>query len=148
MLNLGGGFGQGKLSWTGDSIDDTGFGMVLKMGVGTNDQVQIYCTNQVLWYSPGRFTNTVLNGMTGLGFSYFFEPQAPSFFISGAFGVGVFAASDFGGGETGFGFTLGAGYEIVRSFSIEFTFMNSGLSDYFEDTSISNILVTLNWLAY
>ena len=143
MLNLGLGFGQGKLSDSSDSVDGTGFGTDFKIGAGTSDKLMIYYTNRVVWYSPDGASSTWYNGMSAVGVSYFLEPQSPSFFFSGALGIGVI--SNTFDSESGFGFTLGAGYEFARNFIAEITYMYAGLDN---DLSISNIALTVSWLAY
>ena len=149
MLNLGGGFGQGKVSWDGGSVDGTGFGTDFKIGGGPSNQVLVYYTNRALWYSPGSSSSNWVNGMSAAGVSYFLEPQSPCFFFSGALGIGVLSDSGSGGSESGFGFTLGVGYEIVRSFIAEITLMHAGLSvDSDDNPSVSNLMVTFSWLAY
>lgn len=149
MLNLGGGFGQGKVSWDGGSVDGTGICTDLKIGGGPSSQILVYYTNRALWYSPENSSIDLVNGMSAAGISYFLEPQAPSFFFSGALGLGVLTDSEASDGESGFGFTMGIGYEIARSFIAELTFMYAGLSnDSNSNPSISNIAVTISWLAY
>ena len=149
MLNLGIGFGQGKISAGGESVDGTGICTDFKIGGGPNNQILVYYTNRALWYSPENTSVELINGMSAAGVSYFLEPQAPSFFFSGALGVGVLTDSEFDGSESGFGVTLGVGYEIVNNFIVEFTFMHAGLAnDYDFDASISNLALTISWLAY
>lgn len=145
MLNLGAGFGQGKLSGSSDSVDGTGFGTDFKIGGGTSSQLMIYYTNRVVWYSPDGTSSTWYNSMSAAGVSYFLNPDAPSFFFSGALGIGVISIGDGFDSETGFGFTLGAGYEFARNFIAEITYMYAGLDN---DLSISNIMVSVAWLAY
>lgn len=145
MLNLGAGFGQGKLSWNGMSVDGTGFATDFKIGGGPSSQILLYYTNRVLWYSPDGASNTWTNGMSAAGMSYFLKPQAPSFFFSGALGIGAIGDTDGSDGESGFGFTIGAGFEIVRNLTVELNYMNSSLDN---DFTISNLLFTVNWLAY
>jgi len=145
MLNLGLGFGQGKLSGSSDSVDGTGFGTDFKIGAGTSSQLMIYYTNRVVWYSPDGASSTWYNGMSAAGVSYFLNPDAPSFFFSGALGIGVISAFDGLASESGFGFTLGVGYEFARNFIGEINYMNAGLDN---DLSISNIALTISWLAY
>ncbi len=158
MLNLGLGFGQGKLSASGfgasASVDAIGFGGDFKIGGGPSSQVQIYYTNRTLWYSPeaGGESGDLINGMSAAGVSYFLEPQAPSVFFSGALGMGVVVDSEADDSMSGFGFSLGVGFEFVPNFIAELTFMHSGVSGDNDidgiDFSISNIMVTVSWLAY
>ena len=145
MLNLGAGFGQGKLSWHSESVDGTGFATDFKIGGGPSSQVLVYYTNRVVWYSPEGAFNTWTNGMSAAGVSYFLKPQAPSFFFSGALGLGAIGDSDGRDGESGFGFTIGAGFEIIRSLTLELNYMGASLDN---DFSISSLLFTVNWLAY
>ncbi len=145
MLNLGLGFGQGKASDSSYTADGTGFATDFKIGGGPSNQFLVYYTNRVLWYTPDGAQSTWYNGMSAAGVSYFLEPTAPSFFFSGALGIGVWSYNDNFDNETGFGFTIGAGYEFARNFIAEITYMNSGL-DY--DINISNIAITVAWLAY
>jgi hypothetical protein len=149
MLGLGAGYGQGKISYNDSSVDGMGFCSDFKIGGGPSNKVLVYYTNRALWYSPGEYSDSVINGMSAAGVSYFLEPQAPSFFFSGALGLGVISDSDASDGESGLGFTFGIGFEMVRSFIVELTYMRSGLStESTSDWSISNIAVTLSWLAY
>jgi len=158
MLNLGAGFGQGKLTASGfgasASTDAVGFGGDFKIGGGPSSQVLVYFTNRTLWYSPevANIEGNLINGMSAAGVSYFLEPQAPSFFFSGALGVGVAVDRDADESMSGMGFTLGVGFEFARSFIAELTFMYSGVSGDIDidgvDWSISNIMVTVSWLAY
>jgi len=151
MMNIGGGFGQGRFSWQGNSVDGTGFIADIKIGGGPSDQVHIYYVNQALWYSPGSSSSRVINAFYGGGVSYYLEPQAPSLFFSGALGLGMLINADWDGSDSGgFGFTLGAGYEIVRNLAVEFTFMNSSVSSDFssENNTISHFAITFSWLAY
>ena len=149
MLNLGAGFGQGKISWDGGSSSGMGFGSDLKIGGGTSSQLQFYYSNRVIWYSPDNSSAELVNGMSAAGFTYFYKPQAPSLFILFALGIGVLSDSEASDGEAGFGATIGVGYEIVRSLTVEFTYMNAELSeDYDIDASISNLMLTISWLAY
>jgi len=149
MLNLGAGFGQGKISWKGGSVDGTGICTDFKIGGGPSNQFLVYYTNRALWYSPDNSSVDLVNGMSAGGVTYFLEPKAPSFFFSGALGIGVLTDSEVSDSESGFGLTVGIGYEIVRNFIVEFTYMYAGLSnDYDEDPSISNLALTISWLAY
>jgi len=149
MLNLGVGFGQGKISGDGDSIDGTGICTDFKIGGGPSNQILVYYTNRALWYSPENSSIDLVNGMSAAGVSYFLEPKAPSFFFSGALGIGVLTNSEISDSESGFGMTLGVGYEILSNFIVELTFMHAGLSnDYGFDANISNLALTISWLAY
>lgn len=165
MLNLGVGAGSAKMTGSaGDfdaSLDETGFGGDFKIGGGINPQTMIYYTNRTLFYStemtyydPILETNhtassDLINGMSAVGVSYFLEPQAPSFFFSGALGIGVLTDSEGDDSESGFGFTVGAGYEFAKNWIIEGTYMHAGIGEELGvDFSISNLMLSVSWLAY
>ena len=151
MLNLGVGFGQGKYTGGDRSYDATGFGTDFKIGGGLgNNKVLIYFTNRTLWYSPDSGGSRI-NGISAAGVSYFLSPQAPSFFFLGALGLGVSSNNDTSTARSGFGFTIGAGYEFAQHFTAELTYMDTGLSgdsDLGGDLGASSIMLTLNWLGY
>ena len=152
MLNVGVGLGQGEYTGGDISYDAIGFGTDFKIGGGLgNNKVLIYYSNRALWYSPDTGGGRT-NGMSAAGVSYFLSPQAPSFIFSGALGRGVSRHSDTSTSRSGFGFTIGAGYEFVRNFTAELTYMGADLG---EDSgpggsslSASSIMLTLNWLGY
>lgn len=160
MLNLGVGAGQAK--WTAEdegievSFDKTGFGGDFKIGGGINPQTMIYYSNRTLFYSldfsdgmGGTVSSNLVNGMSAVGVSYFLQPQAPSFFFSGALGIGVLTDSEGEDSQSGFGFTFGAGYEFAKNWIIEGTYMNASIGEEMGvDMSISNLMVSVSWLAY
>jgi len=162
MLNLGIGFGQGalKASAMGTSVtaDAMGFATDFKIGAGTSNQFQIYYTNRALWFSPeigegeNKISGNLYNGMSAAGVTYFLEPQAPSVFFSGALGIGVTNDQDADYPMDGFGFTAGVGFEFTRNFVAELTYMHAGVSGDHDidgvDTSISNLMIAVSWLAY
>ncbi|MEN8007702.1 MAG: outer membrane beta-barrel protein [Candidatus Krumholzibacteriota bacterium] len=158
MLNLGAGMGQGKLSASGfgasASFDAMGFGTDLKIGGGLSSQVLLYYTNRALWYTPevAGIDWKLTNGMSAAGVSYFLEPQAPSVFFSGGLGVGVVNDRDVDETMSGFGITLGVGFEFARNVIAELTLIHSGVSGDNDiegiDWTISNVMVTVSWLAY
>ena len=161
MLNLGVGAGQAKwnMSTAGIdvSLDKTGFGGDFKIGGGINPQTLLYYTNRTLFYSiealdfyTGEpYTADFVNGMSAIGVSYFLQPEAPSFFFSGALGIGVLTDSEGSDSESGFGFTLGAGYEFAKNWIVEGTYMNAKVAEELGiELSISNLMVSVSWLAY
>lgn len=150
VLNLGAGAGQGKLKVSGDggslSEDGTGFSTVFKIGGGVSEQVVLYYTNRVIWWSSeGVSVNT---GMSAAGVSYFFQPQAPAFFLTGALGLGVAKVEDFDA-ESGIGFGIGAGFEFSRNWTVEIQYLSAKVDEAAGlDLTASNLAVTLSWFAY
>lgn len=150
VLNLGGGFGQGKLKVSGNgasmSEDGTGVSTVFKIGAGLSPQAVLYYTNRVIWWSSsGVSVNT---GMSAAGFSYFFQPQAPSFFLTGALGIGVATVEDFDS-DTGFGFGIGAGFEFAKNWTVEVNYLSAKVDEEGPlSLTASNLALTVSWFAY
>jgi len=155
MLNLGAGFGKAEFSISNDnssvSLDENGFGGDFKIGMGNNSQTLIYYTNRTLFYTIENVD--FINGMSAIGASYFFEPQAPSFFLSAGMGLGVLAISTSDSfdteSESGLGFTVGAGYEFATNWIIEATYLDATVaSENNIDLGISNLMISVSWFAY
>jgi hypothetical protein len=139
MLNLGAGFGQ-TFSSSG-SYNTTGFVTDFKIGGGPSNNVQIYYTNRVLWYSYDFTSTTYAKGLSAVGVSYFLKPHSPSFFFSGALGLGAINSSSGRSSDAKLGFTLGAGVEFAHHFIAELTIMNA------IDLG-TNLMLSISWLAY
>jgi opacity protein-like surface antigen len=149
-LNLGAGVGQGHLkfsnstnSWT---QDETGFATDFKIGVGLSPQAVLYYENRVVWWSVEEIS--VTTGMSAVGFSYFFSPQAPSFFLNASLGLGV-ANIENDDSETGVGGGIGAGFEFTRNWTIEASYLTAKVYEEGDFSSTaSNLALTINWFAY
>lgn len=149
MLNLGAGFGQGKVSYSdangSQSLDGTGFSTDFKIGAGLSPQAVLYYTNRVVWWSDGFSWTT---GMSAVGFSYFLKPEAPSFFFSGSLGLGV-ASIESSASDTGFGFGLGVGFEFTRNWTVEASFLSAKVAEEGDESlTASNFALTISWFAY
>jgi len=150
ILNLGAGMGQGKLKLSGsnDSLteDGTGISSDFKIGAGLSSNAVLYYTSRVIWWSANGFN--VNTGMSAVGFSYFFSPQAPAFFLSGSLGIGVATVENIDT-ETGAGFGIGAGFEFTKNWTIEASFLSAKVEEVGNiDLTASNIAVTVSWFAY
>jgi opacity protein-like surface antigen len=160
LLGLGLGFGSAKqtVSSGGASVSNTESGVAtsLKIGGGINDQVLLYYSNRVVFYSTnGATDHSFYQGMSAAACTYYLEPVGPSFFFSGELGIGVIRDrdSDDDASDTGFGFGLGAGYEFSPHFSVEGSFMHAtvgseNIDGHDVDFSINNFTVTANWLGF
>jgi len=134
-FNLGGGFGLGLASYTqtisggqyaGTSSRQNPLAIMtdLKIGGAPSDQVQIYYISRASWFSMQNvFEDEVViaNVWNGLGVSYYFQPQAPSPYLTGSFGFSTWSATFESDSEEwyGIGVTGGAGYEFVKHWSVE-----------------------------
>jgi len=147
MLGLGAGYGSAKISWDGDSDSQTGLATTFKIGGGTSNQLQLYYSNRVIFFSENDYN--FYQGMSAFGVSYYLEPTAPSFFFSGELGLGALNSFESGyDGDSGFGFTIGGGFEIAPHLILEANYMSAGVGDSPFDYTISNFTVTFSWLGY
>ncbi len=113
-------------SWTYDRENKFAVMTDFKIGHGFTNQVQVYWMSKVSWF--GFEDETVVNGVGGLGITYFSQPMAPSTYIFGGLGFSTWSTpwEEFGVYEpekqsTGFGFGLagGVGQEFSRHWSFE-----------------------------
>jgi opacity protein-like surface antigen len=86
--------------------------------------------------------------MSPVGYSYFFNPQAPSFFLSGSLGLGV-ANYENADSDNGFGWGIGAGYEFATNWVIEASYLSAKVYDEGDfGLTASNLALTISWFAY
>ncbi len=168
MLGLGAGFGSAK--WDMDISGDvagtsieigasgswSGLATDVKIGGGASEKLLVYYTSRQVFFSVE--STSWLQGLNGVGVSYFLEPVGPSFYFNGALGLGgVRLLDDGGGSENGVGFLVGGGYEFTSHWSIEANYMQAnvfsesasvGGAEVSADWKVSNFTVSVNWLAY
>jgi len=126
---MGGGLGAGITSFTATvdyfgmqltSDRETKFSVVTNflIGGGVSQNMLLYYLNKVSWFSTGD--EIAIFGLTGLGMTYYLQPKAPSPLLKAGLGFSSFMAP-FESYEDywGFGFSLGAGYELSPHWSIE-----------------------------
>jgi opacity protein-like surface antigen len=168
---LGGGIGMGLTSYTYEENHNSVYyrrssskseskATVLtdvKIGYAPSELVQVYLMSRVAWLSwEGDLT---ASGVHGLGVTYFFEPEAPSWFLTAGLGIStwekVVLVQLGGGGRVtwyGFGLTMGAGYEFAPHSSVEgrVTWGNPNTgSDYFQESlNTLSLGVTVNFRRY
>ncbi len=134
---LGGGLGLGLTSFTQTleyTIMDTSttsdrenkFAVMtdFKIGFGATEQVLVYYTNKVSWFSIENVYKdnvTIANGLGGVGVAYYFKPTGPSPYISGGLGLSTWMLPFESDADTwtGFGLVVGGGYEFSPHYSIE-----------------------------
>jgi hypothetical protein len=130
-LVIGVGVGPGLISVEDDK--NIGFMADVEIGYALNNQFQIQLVNKTAWYSAywvvdyswmyqwvKKAKYTTVQGLSGLGATYFFQPEAPSLYLIGGIGMaytwapGVDAES-----YTGIGLCFGGGYEFARYWRAE-----------------------------
>ncbi len=90
------------------------------------------------------------------GFTYFFEEQAPSFFMEGTAGAALIADGFNDRLKNGVGFNLGGGYEFKSRFNVKLNIVygnekHQGTTYFEEDmheTYAISCLLTLNFMLY
>ncbi|MBU8871436.1 MAG: porin family protein [Gemmatimonadales bacterium] len=145
VLNLGAGMGLADVS----ASDGTSLGLAgdFKIGSGLNSQILIYFTNRTLFFSQND--SGLTSGLSAVGASYFLKSEAPSFFVSGAFGEGRLIDSNVSGSKSGLGYTAGLGFEFASNWIVEATYMNAKVDSGLDaDWTISNLVLSFSWLAY
>jgi len=126
---LGGGAGLGAVSSEGDDTK-LAFMTDFVIGYAPTPQLAIHYTNKVAWYSTEWITGsiwdwqtesiTTVAGVSAAAVTYWFQPVAPSPFITGGIGIGIQAAPFESNADsyTGLGLVGGAGYEFSRHWSV------------------------------
>ena len=151
-VGLGLGYG-GVENNTGYSVENSsGLTTSFKIGGGFSDQWMIYYSTRMVFFSHSHNQKNWYQGMNAAGVSYFLEPEGPSFFFSGELGVGGYNNFDnnLANGwfyDSGWGFTVGAGYEFSPHYLIEVNYMRASWNSN-PEKRVSNLTVTLNWLVY
>jgi hypothetical protein len=174
---LGGGLGPGFTSqketvehsgWfegePSESSTESKLGLVtnFKIGYAPSDLVEIHYTSKVSWFASKIYwwgleseDVTMASGVSALGVTYYFKPEAPSYFITGGFGLSSLSLPFESHGDTkwGGGLFAGAGYEFVRHFNVELDLLYGKVSSLSlfgiePTTTIFSVSLTVNALAY
>jgi hypothetical protein len=140
---VGGGIGLTAATLLIRQVDyRLGYQTNFKIGYAIKDHWQIHYSGISIWKM-----DDLLNHMT-LGTTYYFKPQAPTFFASGGLGISweVWDLSD-GGDICGFPTVVaGLGYEIFKHVNIEATILTT--SPQYDSDFRWHYHVGLNVLAY
>jgi len=160
---LGGGLGLGSYSYT-LSIDDlegpdesTGSLVTnFKIGGGFSEQFLLYYNAHINWFSQSILDTdlTVASGISGLGFTWFTNPDPKGLFLTGTLG---FASWDYPFEDdsdmlTGFGVALGLGYEFAPHWAVDLNLMFGSPERSVLDATLKSefvgLAVTVTGLAY
>jgi hypothetical protein len=176
---LGGGLGPGFTSFketitysgwfdgeSSESSDwESKFGLMtnFKIGYAPSDVVEIHYTNKISWFASKVYffgesmgeDVTMASGLSALGVTYYFKPEAPSPFIAGGVGLSTLSLPFESHSEIKFGGGLfaGGGYEFTRHFSVELDLIWGKVSDLAlfgigSSTNVLSVTLTVNALAY
>lgn len=135
----------------------------LKIGYAPSNLLEIYFTVKDSWFSSEVYflgessTEDVImaSGFWGPGVTYYFKPEAPSYFITGGVGVSTLSLPFESHSEIKFGGGLyaGAGYEFRNHFNVELD-LGWGKPSSLElfgigsSTNVLSVSLTVNALAY
>ncbi len=142
---------------TSDRENAFGVATDFKIGYGASENFMIYYVNKVTWFSMDNALGssvTIANGVGLLGVSYFLEPVAPSFYLTGTIGLSTWMAPFEDGSSTwtGFGVAAGGGYEFKEHWTVEAGLMwgKPGDTEMGIDVSTNalGVMFTINYLAY
>jgi len=128
-----------------------------RIGYAPTEQIAIYWVSRASWYNQeGSFSLGgekvfVINGMAGLGGTYYLEPEAPCFFVNAAVGYSNWFTPFEENVENNlaFGAGLGGGYEFSKHWSSELNFTGgkpSGDDGFSVSTWAARL--TINYLMY
>jgi len=175
---LGGGLGPGFTSlketitysglFDGESSEssewESKFGLVtnFKIGYAPSDIVEIHYTSKVSWFASKIYwwgleskDVTMASGLSALGVTYYFKPEAPCYFITGGIGFSTLSLPFESHSEIkiGGGLFAGAGYEFARHFNVELDLIWGKPSDLAlfgigSSTNVLSVALTVNALAY
>ncbi|MHB9031217.1 MAG: hypothetical protein ACYC9O_20815, partial [Candidatus Latescibacterota bacterium] len=117
----------GGVSLEGDRENVVPIASNFLIGYAPTNQWQIFYTNKASWFGFENVLDediTIAHGVGGIGVARYFAEYSPSFFLSGSVGLSTWDApfeEDFET-WTGFGVSLGWGYEFASHFQVENSF--------------------------
>lgn len=115
---------SGLGSETSDRETKVGVAADFRIGWGVDDQLLLYYDNRANWFSVENVFDesvTLVDGLSTFGASYYFQPAAPSAFVTGGIGWATWTTpfEEESSGALGFGLYGGGGYEFNKLLSVE-----------------------------
>ena len=164
---LGGGIGLGMTSFTqslggfgerisGDRETKPSFVTDFKIGGGVSEQVLLYWTSRVSWFSLENIladTVTIASGTAGVGVTYFPNPES-NFYLLGGLGLATWGTPFESGTSPSIGLALlgGIGFELSPHWTLDITLSIGNSSDTVSGIELTNdvgaLLVTFNGIAF
>lgn len=134
----------------------TGLATSLKIGGGISNQFVLYYVRNASWisyqieteaYSYKGQKEIFVTGISGLGVTYYFSPESPSWYFLGAIGIGDVATpfADDSGSESGSAFMAGGGYEFSPHAHVEGTILMADIDDVGLKTNAFQMSVNYLW---
>ena len=145
MLGLGAGVSSVKTTYTGGNSRDTGFATSIKLGYGFNEQLAVYLASESAVYKYNNQGDTVDTSLIGIGLDYYINQNSP-FYITGMVGRGSVDELKKTKVQTGYGFLIGAGYEISDHIILQADYMKINTDDKLNaDTDSIRLTVNYTW---
>lgn len=150
-------------SITSDKENNIGFVTDFKIGYAPNNKLELYYTNQVVWFSMENALDDdviIADGVGAIGVSYFMAPQLstaawyPSFFLSAGFGLSSWGTPMEEDTDTwdGTGYFVGVGYEFTKHYRVSLNYFANDPSikenGYTFTTTSNAFLLTFSGLAF
>lgn len=148
--------GSGVVVAERDWTQSFSFPIDFKIGWGATEKLLVTYSSRVAWLSVTsalNTKNTINSAIHGVGVTYYFKPEGPSWFVSGVVGVSTWATTLSTDPEfKGPGFQVGVGWEFQPHFALEAT-VSYGEADervygFDAGTDAASLLVTIGALAY
>ena len=146
MLGLGVGASSVKTTYTGGNSRDTGFATSIKLGYGINEQLATYFASESSIYKYNDKDDTVDTSLIGIGLDYYINQNSP-FYVTGMVGIGsVDKLRNTNKVQTGYGFLVGAGYEISDHMTLQADYIKINTNDKLNaDTDAIRFTVNYTW---
>ena len=145
ILGLGVGASSVKTTYTGGSSRDTGFSTSIKLGYGINEQLIAYIDAAGDLYKYNDKGDRVNTAMTGIGLDYYINQNSP-FYVTGMVGFASVNKLKKAKDQTGYGFLVGAGYEITDHITLQADYMKINTDDKLNaDTDAIRFTVNYTW---
>jgi len=145
MLGVGIGASSIKTTYTGGNSRDTGFATSLKLGYGFNEQLAVYFGLTGDTYKYNGKDKAVNTALSGVGVDYYLEENSP-FYLTGMVGFGSVNELKNNKSQTGYGFLVGAGYELSKHITLQADYMKINTDDRLNaDTDALRFTVSYTW---
>ena len=155
---IGGLGGIAVVTWKDDGIYETAYGTNIalhidfRVGGGfKGDKFMLYLWSVGNWFSIENYydpddpeDNFIINGIGGLGVSYYFKPTSPSLYINAGIGIAMWSAIEPG---VGVGVMGGIGYEFIRHLSVECGVMKCGMVELMGPSNVESLAISLSIIA-
>lgn len=145
ILGLGIGASSIKTDIVGGDSRDSALATSLKLGYGLNEQLTVYLGaigDAYKYDGKGKSVNTAL---TGIGIDYYFDANKP-YYVTGMIGASTITDLQKSKDQTGYGFLVGAGYEITDHVTLQADYMKINTNDTLNaDTDAIRFTVNYTW---